>query len=106
MKLKMLILGLILTATTSAFAQIFSARAMAFVTPLEVAVEVFNPYYEPIACRGQVIGQTVHGQILANGFFDAFIPAGAVRRGFVYTNVYNQFVGGRAEIVCNFLRPF
>lgn len=106
MKLKMLILGFVLTTTTSAFAQFFPARATAVVYPTQVIVDIFNPHYEPIACRGQVIGQTYFGQIVQNGFFDAFIPAGAVRRGFVYTSFQNPFVAGRADIVCHFLRPF
>lgn len=52
MKLKMLILGIILTATTSAFAQFFPARVSAVVYPAQVVAQIFNPYYEPIACRG------------------------------------------------------
>lgn len=106
MKLKILILGLILTATTSAFAQFFPARVHAVVLPGQVSAQIFNPYYEPIACRGVVIGQTYFGQILQNGFFDHFIPAGVTRFAYLNAPFNNPFVFGRADIVCSFLRPF
>ena len=106
MKLKMLILGIILTATTSAFAQFFPARASAVVYPAQIVVQIFNPYYEPIACRGVVIGQTYFGNIFQNPFFDGFIPAGATRIAYLNTNLNNPFVAGRADIVCSFIRPF
>lgn len=106
MKLKLLLIATVMTIASSAFAQWFPARATAVVLPLQVQVQIFNPYYEPIACRGQVIGQTSYGQIVANSFFDAFIPAGQVRFGYVFTNTFNPFVAGRADIVCNFIRYY
>lgn len=106
MKFKMLVLGLVLTAATSAFAQFFPARATVLVYPGQVLAQVFNPYYEPIACRGQVVGQTYYGPILQTAFVDNFIPAGAVRTAFINAPFNNRFVAGRADIVCSFLRPF
>jgi len=106
MKLKMLALVFVLTTASSAFAQFFPARANAVVLPLSVTVEIFNPYYEPISCRGQIIGQTYQGQVFAQPFFDGFIPAGQFRTAAIFTNQFAPFVFGRADIHCQFVRYY
>lgn len=105
MKLKTLILGAILTLfTSSAFAQFFPARVNVSVLPLEVSAQVFNPYYEPIVCAGQVIGQPYVGLPITTFFPQQIIPAGAFRVVFVNAYPQNPFVSGWANIQCQFAR--
>jgi hypothetical protein len=74
------------------------------VFPLQVSAQVYNPYYEPIACSGQVFGRTAYGQQLTSFFPHQIIPAGQVRYAYVYTNAMNPFVTGFGNVFCNFLR--
>ena len=104
MKLKSLIVAAFLTVTTSAFANWFPARANVSVLPGQVAVEVFNPYYEPIICNGQVFGQTSYGQVFNAFFAEQFLPAGGYRFAYVQTTPFAPFVGGWANIHCRFAR--
>ncbi|MBA2404015.1 MAG: hypothetical protein H0V66_04520 [Bdellovibrionales bacterium] len=107
MKLKVLIFALVLTLTSSAFAQFFLANPSVTVTPAQVSAEVFNPYYEPIICNGQVFGQTAAGPVFHAFFAEQFMPAGSYRYAVVTTNPYNfyqRFVGGWATIHCRFAR--
>jgi hypothetical protein len=106
MKLKALIVALVLTLTTSAFAQFFPARAQVTVLPGQVAVQVFNPFYEPIICSGQVFGQTAAGPVFSTFFAQQFLPAGDFRFAYVVANPFNPFVGGWSNIHCRFARWF
>lgn len=96
----------LITSLTSVktFAQNFPARAQVFVTPARVYVDIYNPYYEPISCSGQVFGQTMHGQLITSYFFHPRIPAGGVIHHFVYSNVMSPFVTGWSNVFCHFLR--
>ena len=104
MKLKSLIIALFLTLTTSAFAQLFPANPVVTVLPGQVAAQVYNPYYEPIICNGQVFGQTARGAVFNAFFVEQLMPAGSYRFATVVTNAYNPFVGGWANINCRFIR--
>ena len=106
MKLKLSIIALLITFASSAFAQYFVANPAVTVLPGRVSVEVYNPYYEPIICNGQVFGQTFAGPIYNAFFAEQFMPAGTSRFAFVQTTPYNRFVGGWANISCRFARPF
>jgi hypothetical protein len=104
MKLKSLLAVALFTLTTSAFAQWFPARVQVTVLPGRVTAQVFNPYYEPIICNGQVFGQTVHGPVFNAFFAQQFLPAGGYRFAFVQTTPYSPFVNGWANIQCRFAR--
>ena len=104
MKLKAIFLASALTLTSSAFAQYFLANPAVTVLPGQVSVQVYNPYYEPIICNGQVFGQTITGPVFNAFFAEQFMPAGSYRYAVVTTNVFNRFVGGWAEIRCRFAR--
>jgi len=85
-------------------AQFFPAQAHVAVNPLQVSVTVYNPYYEPIICSGQVFGQTYYGQVYNAVFLEQFMPAGTSRFAYVYTNAYNPFVNGWPQVTCRFAR--
>ena len=102
MKLKVLFVTLIMTLMASAFAQFFSANPSVTVLPYQVTAEVYNPYYEPIVCNGQVFGQTAYGPVFNAFFSEQFMVAGSSRMAVVVTNVLNPFVGGWANIHCRF----
>ena len=104
MKLKLTIIALLMSLNTSAFAQYFMSNPTVTILPGQVSVEVYNPYYEPIICSGQVFGQTVTGPVFNAFFAEQFMPAGSYRYAFVTTNAYNYFVGGWANIRCRFAR--
>lgn len=104
MKLKALLFALVLTMTSTAFAQFFPARAYITVLPGQVRAQVYNPYYEPIICNGQVFGQTARGPIFNAFFAEQFMPAGSYRFAVVNAHPYNPFVGGWANIHCRFAR--
>ena len=106
MKLKALIVALVMTLTTSAFAQFFPARAQVTVLPGQVSVQVFNPYYEPIICNGQVFGQTAAGPVFTTFFAEQVLPIGGYRFAVVTANAFNPFVGGWSNIHCRFARWF
>lgn len=104
MKLKSLIIALFLTAATSAFAQFFRANPSVTIFPGQVSAQVYNPYYEPIICNGQVFGQTARGPVFSAFFAEQLMPAGSYRFATVVTNAFNPFVGGWANIHCRFVR--
>lgn len=104
MKLKSLFIALFLTLTTSAFAQFFSANPVVTVLPGQVAAQVYNPYYEPIVCNGQVFGQTARGPVFNAFFTEQLMPAGSYRFATVVTNAFTPFIGGWANINCRFVR--
>lgn len=106
MKLKALFIVLTFTVMTSAFAQVFPARVNVSVLPGQVTAEVFNPFYEPIVCSGQVFGQTVAGPVFNSFFLEQVLPAGDFRLAFVRADFRNPFVTGWANISCRFLRFF
>lgn len=104
MKLKALFIALVLTVSSQAFAQFFPSQARVTVLPGQVLAQVYNPYYEPIICNGQVFGQTARGPVFNAFFAQQLLPAGAHRYAVVTTNAFNPFVGGWANIVCRFAR--
>lgn len=104
MKLKLSFIALLITLNTSAFAQFFVSNPAVTVLPGQVSAQVYNPYYEPIICSGQVFGQTITGPVFNAFFAEQFMPAGSYRYAVVTTNVYNRFVGGWANIRCRFAR--
>ena len=104
MKLKVFFVVFALTLVSSAFAQFFPARVYVTVHPGQVTAEVFNPYYEPIICNGQVFGQTAGGPLFNAFFAQQFMPAGSYRYAVVYTNGFNPFVNGWSNIQCRFAR--
>ncbi|MFP5491705.1 MAG: hypothetical protein ACLGG0_09395 [Bacteriovoracia bacterium] len=69
-----------------------------------VSAKVYNPYYEPIQCRGFAFGRTIRGNVIRAEFND-IIPAGQHRIAYAYTfDVWNRFVQGWADVRCSFLR--
>ncbi len=106
MKLKALVLALVITMTSSAFAQFFPAKALVTVLPGQVTAEVYNPYYEPIICNGQVFGQTAAGPVFNAFFVEQLLPAGGYRYAVVNATVFNPFLSGWANIHCRFVRLF
>lgn len=107
MKLKFFLVPLaLLLSTNAAFAQFFPARTNVFVHPGQVSAQVFNPFYEPIVCNGQIFGQTAAGPVFSTFLFDQLLPPGTVRVGYLMGNPYNPFVGGWSQINCRFLRWF
>ena len=104
MKLKALIFALIITLSSSALAQFFPAKAFVTVLPGQVSTQVYNPYYEPIICNGQVFGRTAYGAVYNAFFVEQLLPAGAYRYAVVNATAFNPFVGGWANIHCRFAR--
>lgn len=104
MKLKLAMVALMITISTSSFAQFFAANPSVTILPGVVTAQVFNPYYEPIICNGQVFGQTFRGPVFNAFFVEQILPAGAYRHATVVTNGFNPFVGGWANIHCRFAR--
>lgn len=104
MKLKSFIVASLIAFSTSAFAQWFPARAYVTVLPGQVAVQVFNPFYEPIICGGQVFGQTSMGPVYNTFFVEQFMNVGEYRFAYVNTNPFAPFVNGWANINCRFAR--
>lgn len=106
MKLKAALLTVLLSFSTGAFAQFFPAQAFVTVLPTQVSVEVYNPYYEPIICNGQVFGLTASGLTYSSFFAEQYLPAGGYRYAIVQTNAFNVFVRGWPSIHCRFARWF
>jgi hypothetical protein len=105
LKLKAFVMfALVAFMSSSAFAQWFPARVNVVVLPGQVTAEVFNPFYEPIICNGQVFGQTFQGQIYNAFFAEQFMPAGSYRVAFVQAFPFNPFATGWANIHCRFAR--
>ncbi len=89
---------------SQAQAQFFPANPTIAVTPAVVTAQIYNPYYEPMACEGYAFGQTFYGQVAQARFVD-IVPPGAYRFATVTANPYiNRFVHGWAQINCRFLR--
>lgn len=106
--MKAIFFALLLSVSQLSFAQIlphyFNGSTQVQILPLRVSVEVFNPYYEPIICSGQVFGHTFYGPTYNAFFLEQLIPVGHYRYAFVQTNNSNPFVNGWANIQCRFLR--
>ena len=104
MKLKSIIATALLCLATSAFAQWFPARVQVTVLPGQVAAQVFNPFYEPLICSGQVFGQTSQGPVFTTFFAEQVMPIGAVRFAYVVTTPAAPFLTGWANIHCRYAR--
>lgn len=102
MRLKSLFAIALFTVTTTAFGYWFPARVNVVVLPGQVAAEVFNPFFQPIICNGQVFGQTVHGAVFTSYFAEQFLPIGGHRFAFVQTTPYAPFVHGWTNIHCRY----
>jgi hypothetical protein len=100
------LVGICALMTSLSALAFFNANPSVTVLPLQITAQVYNPYYEPIACRGQVFGRTAYGQVLTSFFPQQIIPPGQVRFAYIYSNVMNPFTNGYGNVVCNFLRPF
>ena len=91
----------VLTANAHA---VFPLNPLMTIRPDAVTAQVYNPYYEPIVCEGFAFGQTYSGHVFQARVAD-IIPPGGYRYAVVSTNaVLNPFVGGWAQLLCNFLR--
>ncbi len=104
MKLKPIITTAVLCLATSAFAQWFPARVQVTVLPGQIAVQVFNPFYEPLVCSGQVFGQTIHGPVFTTFFAEQVMQIGAARFAYVLTAPDAPFLTGWANIHCRYAR--
>jgi hypothetical protein len=105
LKLKAVALSLLVfLLSVPAFAQYFPAQAYVTVLPGRVTAQVYNPYYEPIICNGEVLGQTFFGPVYNAYFNEQFLPAGGYRYAFVQTLPTNHFVNGWARVFCRFAR--
>lgn len=102
MKVKALVLFLMLAFSTGAFAQWFPATVHVTVLPGQVSAEVYNPYFQPLICNGQVFGRTIQGPVFNAFFAEQLMPVGSYRYAFVHTNAYAPFVSGWANIHCRY----
>ena len=100
MKLKALVLVSFLTAST-AFAQFVPSRVAMNVLPGVVTAEVFNPYFQPIICSGQVFGQLATGEVLTTYFYEQILPIGGYRYAYVNSG-FLPLVTGWANINCRY----
>jgi hypothetical protein len=100
MKLKSLILVGLLAFAGPTFAQWFPAHVQVTVLPGQVSAQVFNPFFQPVICSGQVFGRVTNGQIFTTFFAEQFMPVGGYRFAFVQTTPYLPFVNGWANISC------
>jgi hypothetical protein len=103
MKFKALILTSLLSFSISALAQFFPAQAYVNVLPGRVSAQVYNPYFQPIVCNGQVFGQTSYGLILNSFFYEQLLPPGSSRWAFVQTNPWQPFIHGWSNIHCRYI---
>lgn len=104
MKIKLYVVALLISLTSTAFAQLFPINPIVTVLPGLVTAQIYNPYYEPIICNGQVFGQTVRGPIYNAFFVEQFMVGGSYRYAEVVTNGFNPFIGGNANVTCRFAR--
>jgi hypothetical protein len=102
MKLKSLLVVGLLTFWVQAFAQWFPARVHVTVLPGQVAAQVFNPYFHPIICSGQVFGQTVNGSVFTTFFTEQLLSVGDYRFAFVQTTPYAPFLHGWTNLYCRY----
>jgi hypothetical protein len=103
-KLKALILSSLMTLLSApAFAQFFPGQTFVTVLPGQVAVQVVNPFYQPIICSGQVFGQTINGALLNAFFIEQILTVGSSKYAVVQTNAFMPFVGGWANINCRYI---
>ncbi len=102
MKLKVLVVSALIS--TGAFAQWFPAQVQVLSLPLQVSAEVFNHFYEPIICNGQVFGKTAFGQFYSTYFSEQIMFAGSNRFAYVVSTPSNPFVSGWTNIHCRFAR--
>ena len=103
MKIKAIIAAVLMTVfSTAAFSQIIPARVNVTVLPLQVTLQVFNPFNRPIVCNAQVFGQTYMGPVF-NAFFNAqLIYPGTDRIAFVRAFPGNPFIHGYGNAYCHF----
>lgn len=104
MKLRFFLVAFFLMSATSVFAQWFPARVNVVVLQGRVSAEVYNPFYEPIICNGQVFGQTAQGPVYNSFFTEQFLPVGGYRYAIVQTTPFAPFIGGWANIHCRLAR--
>jgi hypothetical protein len=100
---KLITLLLMVMAALPARAQFFQANPSIAVYPHMVTAQIYNPYYEAIACEGYAFGQTYWGQV-AHARFADILPPGSYRFATVTAHPYNRFVNGWAQVYCRFLR--
>jgi len=97
-------LALVTMITSGQAFAFFPVNPLVQVRPEVVSAQVYNPYYEPIACQGFAFGRTVYGQVF-QAYFNDIIPPGQNRFAVVHTNAFaNPFANGWADIRCRFLR--
>ena len=91
--------------STHSMAQyLLPARAQVFVYPGRISVDVYNPYYEPITCSGQIFGETNWRQVMSSFFHHPLIPAGYSTHQFMIPYYGHFFINGWVNISCHFLR--
>jgi hypothetical protein len=102
MKLKALIFSLLVMISTSSFAQWFPGQVQVTVLPGYVSAQVFNPYYRPIVCSGQIFGQTAYGPVYSTYFVEQIMGVLEYRYAQVQTTPYAPFINGWTNINCRF----
>lgn len=90
---------LLTLASSTAFAQWWSAQARVDVRQTVVQAVVYNGLDRPIYCQGYAYGRTYSGHTL-NAWGSGGILPGRSATIYVYTNPQNPFVNGWANIRC------
>lgn len=93
--------AVVLAFASQAQAQWMSANANVQVYNTQVDVVVSNTLPTNLYCSGYIYGQTATGHVVTVSFND-IIPPNQYRYGYAYTNPYNPFVNGWANIDCRF----
>ena len=81
----------------------WSAQANVFVNRTYVQASVFNHTNRPIVCSGQVYGRTINGVTLSAWMNNRVIYPRMNAQAYVYTNNFQPFLNGWANIWCRFL---
>ncbi|MGE3609888.1 MAG: hypothetical protein AB7I27_09915 [Bacteriovoracaceae bacterium] len=102
MNIKSIIFTALLSLSFSAFAQWFPGQANLSIYPGQISVQVYNPYPYPIVCSGTVFGVTYRGVTLNAMFAETVLPVGRFSYANLYTNPYDPFMNGWANISCRY----
>lgn len=103
MKLKALLFSALVMLSTQSFAQWFPGQVQISVFPGQIAAQVFNPFYRPIICTGQVFGQTSYGPVYTAYFVQQIMGVGEYRYAYVQAPPFAPFINGWANINCSFI---
>lgn len=84
----------------------WQANAHISVSKLRVTATVINQGLRPIKCSGFTYGQTQSGFVASSWMNSQVLPPGGYAHFYVYTNAYNPFVNGWADVRCFYVNNF